>query len=90
VIAPSRICTTNSANTTQKYLAVARIEGVIRSAASGSLAGSWCGSSWAWRACHQPSKAMPASRNSTLKADHTHIEGAGVLSISGSLGQLLV
>ena len=33
---------------------------------------------------------MPAIRNSTLKADHTHIDGAGVLSISGSLGQLLV
>ena len=31
-----------------------------------------------------------AMKNNTLKADHTHIDGGGVLSISGSLGQLLV
>ena len=39
MIAPSRICARNSASTTQKYFAVARIDGVIRSSANGSLAG---------------------------------------------------
>ena len=33
---------------------------------------------------------MPRIRNSTLKADQTHIDGGGVLPINGSLGQLLV
>ena len=33
---------------------------------------------------------MPAIRNSTLKADHSHSAGGGVLPTSGSLGQLLV
>jgi hypothetical protein len=44
-MAPSRICVRNSAITSQKYLAVARIDGVTRIMASGSLAGSAAGAS---------------------------------------------
>jgi hypothetical protein len=33
---------------------------------------------------------MPASRNSTLNADHRKVLVGGRLSISGSLGQLFV
>ena len=58
----------------------------------GSFAGSVCGSSprACVRAWCQPSRPMPAMRNNTLKADHTHNAGGGVLPSSGSLGQLLV
>ena len=91
-MAPSRICTRNSASTSQKYLAVALIDGVMRTMASGSVAGSAgvssgapCVTAWC-----QPSNAMPAIRNSTLKADHRYVLAGGRLPISGSLGQLLV
>ncbi len=82
----------NSASTTQKYFATARIDGVIFKVANGSLDGIWCGSSprpWVTAWC-QPRIAMPAIRNSTLNADHTHNAGGGVLPTRGSLGQLLV
>ncbi len=72
VIATSRICTRNSAITTQKYLAVARIDGVTATIASGSDSGSLATFSLlpsvtAW---YQPSRPMPASRNSTLNTVH--------------------
>ena len=92
MIAPSRIWPRNSATTTQKYFAVARIDGVMRSAANGSLAGmAGAPSSRAWlRAWCQPSSAMPAIRNSTLNTDHSHSGAGGVLPARGSFGQLLV
>src|SRR5690606_29381800 len=92
VIAPSRICARNSATTTQKYLATARIDGVTRSPADGSLAGiAWPRSSLSCLIGRcQLLRPMPAIRNSTLKADQTHSGAAGRLPTSGSLGQLLV
>jgi hypothetical protein len=76
--------------TSQKYFAVARIDGVMRINASGSLAGSCAGASSLWRAWCQPSSAMPAIRKSTLNTVHMSRCEGGVLPTSGSCGQLLV
>src|SRR4051812_28051436 len=89
-MAPSRIWVRNSAITSQKYLAVARMDGVMRIIASGSLAGSWGGASSRLRAWCQPSKAMPAIRNNTLNTDHNSRCDGGVLPTNGSWGQLFV
>ncbi len=67
------------------------MDGVTFRAASGSLAGSLCsGSSSRVTAWCQPSRPMPAMRNSTLKALQTQVLAGGALPTRGSPGQLLV
>jgi hypothetical protein len=45
-MAPIRIWNRNKASTTQKYFAVARMDGVTRKVANGSASGSFCSSAW--------------------------------------------
>src|SRR4051794_7643946 len=81
-----------SAATTQKYLSVARIDGVGESASSGSSAGrAWSPSSRPLAAAkYQASAPMPASRSTKLTTDETTTSPPGWLSMRLSDGQLLV
>ena len=93
MIAPSPTCTTISAATTQKYLSVARIEGVSASWSSGLLSGAGYGLFALVpldAPCTTPCAPTPASSTITLTIDQSTMDDPGMLSISGSCGQLLV
>src|SRR5262245_56738028 len=88
---PRMTCSRISAVTTQKYLAVAFIDGVARSDLSGSLVGSAGGASLPWlTAWYQTSAPMPASITKMLTNVHMKVGAVGAFATSGSEGQLLV
>jgi len=82
----------NRAQTTQKYLSVARIEGVADSAVNGSNDGivAESGASSRWAAWYQASPAIPAKRRITEKPVHNRRLPAGRLPTRSSGGQLFV
>jgi hypothetical protein len=70
---------------------MARIDGVIVTAAKGSVAGaSTCGSGAARNAIHHTRAPTPASSRTTLTSDHSTLALVGAFPISGSCGQLFV
>src|SRR5581483_5666447 len=84
------ICTRMSADTTQKYLSVARCDGVAFQLASGSQAGTVSGSAGFSEAYHQTIAQMPASSIMMLTPVHSTVSPVGRLPINGSYGQLCV
>ena len=87
---PMMICTTASAETTQKYLTVAFCDGVGVEPSSGSEAGGSTSSSCSCRACQNAITPMPASSMMMLTPVQTTASPVGRLPTSGSCGQLLV
>src|SRR5215468_6363064 len=88
---PTTICNTSSAHTTQKYLIVASCDGDGDMPSSGSACGTASGGSSSRRlACQNAIAPMPPRSTMMLTPVHTSASEVGLLSISGSCGQLLV
>src|SRR5579871_6501870 len=88
---PMTICTRISPETTQKYLSVARCEGVAAQAPSGSMAGIGPSGSAAFcEAYHQTMEQIPANSMMMLTPVHKTLSPVGRLPTCGSYGQLCV
>src|SRR5688572_14397866 len=88
---PNVICTRTRAETTQKYLIVARCDGVATAPSRGSRSGTASGAGSCLRAAYHHAMPPTAARSRiTLTPVHTSASGVTVLPTSGSCGQLLV
>ena len=88
---PTMICTRISSDTTQKYLMVARCDGVgthlperVRRGQLAVVSSCFC------EAYHQTMPQIPASSMMMLTPVHITLSPVGLLPTSGSCGQLLV